>query len=67
MCASCRFFRPFVNENTPLPHQCGYFDVDFDDSALRFDCPSYRRASNELAAAIWARFSTHGEEPAPSA
>ncbi len=63
MCVSCRHFRPFLNEQSADPHQCSYFDVDFDDSRLRFDCPGYRRASDALAAALWARFSTHGAAP----
>jgi DNA-binding MarR family transcriptional regulator len=58
MCVSCRFFRPFMHDDSSRPHHCAFVDAPFGDGELRLDCPDHRAASPDLAAHNWQTFRT---------
>lgn len=56
MCATCRFFRPNVHDDTAAPHHCAFVDAAFGDASLRVDCGDHEPASQSDAIAVWRRF-----------
>lgn len=58
MCVSCRFFRPFMHDDSSRPHHCAFVDAPFGDGELRLDCPDHRAASPDLATHNWQTFRT---------
>jgi DNA-binding MarR family transcriptional regulator len=41
MCVSCDHFRPNAHAGSEQPHHCQFFNVAFEERALRLDCPEY--------------------------
>jgi DNA-binding MarR family transcriptional regulator len=58
MCVSCRFFRPFVHDDSVRPHHCAFVDAPFGDGELRLDCPDHSAAPADEAAQNWQVFRT---------
>lgn len=56
MCVSCRFFRPFMHDDSSRPHHCAFVDAPFGDGELRLDCPDHAAAPADHAARTWQAF-----------
>lgn len=57
MCVSCRFFRPFVHDDSEKPHHCDFVDGAFGPSELRMECAEHEVAPPEQREETWIRFS----------
>lgn len=57
MCVSCRFFRPFVHDDSAKPHHCDFVDAAFGPSELRMECAEHEVAPPEQREETWIRFS----------
>ncbi|MGE6781830.1 MarR family winged helix-turn-helix transcriptional regulator [Ensifer adhaerens] len=56
MCASCRYFAPFVHADAAKPHHCNFVDAAFGQRELRIDCRDHETADPTLRAATWNAF-----------
>jgi DNA-binding MarR family transcriptional regulator len=63
MCVSCRFFRPFVHEDSKHPHHCAFVDAPFGDAELRLDCPDHQAAPTQQAIHNWQVFRAPTADP----
>jgi DNA-binding MarR family transcriptional regulator len=63
MCVSCRFFRPFVHEDSKHPHHCAFVDAPFGDGELRLDCPDHQAAPTQQATHNWQVFRAPTADP----
>lgn len=55
-CATCRSFRPRIDDDPSRPHHCDFFGASFGDGAFRFDCPEHAAAEATVAPAALGRF-----------
>jgi DNA-binding MarR family transcriptional regulator len=56
MCASCRYFRPFVHADKARPHQCDFVNASFGQRDLRIECREHETAPPDCRAATWEAF-----------
>jgi hypothetical protein len=56
MCASCRYFRPFVHADKARPHQCDFVNASFGQRDLRIECREHETAPPDSRAATWEAF-----------
>ncbi|MFK0384018.1 MarR family winged helix-turn-helix transcriptional regulator [Agrobacterium sp. NPDC090273] len=56
MCASCRYFAPFVHTDAARPHHCNFVDAAFGQRELRIDCRDHETADPAIRAATWSAF-----------
>jgi DNA-binding MarR family transcriptional regulator len=56
MCASCRYFRPFVHADKTRPHQCDFVNASFGQRDLRIECREHETAPPLSRAATWEAF-----------
>jgi DNA-binding MarR family transcriptional regulator len=56
MCASCRYFRPFVHADKARPHQCDFVNASFGQRDLRIECREHEAAPPASRAATWDAF-----------
>lgn len=56
MCASCRYFRPFVHADKARPHQCDFVNASFGQRDLRIECREHEIAPPDSRAATWEAF-----------
>lgn len=56
MCASCRYFRPFVHADKARPHQCAFVNASFGQRDLRIECREHEAAPPDSRAATWEAF-----------
>jgi DNA-binding MarR family transcriptional regulator len=56
MCASCRYFRPFVHADKARPHQCDFVNASFGQRNLRIECREHEAAPPASRAATWDAF-----------
>jgi DNA-binding MarR family transcriptional regulator len=56
MCASCRYFRPFVHADNDRPHQCDFVNASFGQRDLRIECREHETAPPGSRAATWDAF-----------
>jgi DNA-binding MarR family transcriptional regulator len=56
MCASCRYFRPFVHADSARPHQCDFVNASFGQRDLRIECREHEIALPDSRAATWEAF-----------
>ena len=56
MCASCRYFRPFVHADEARPHQCDFVNASFGQRDLRIECREHETAPPDSRAATWEAF-----------
>jgi DNA-binding MarR family transcriptional regulator len=56
MCASCRYFRPFVHADKARPHQCDFVNASFGQRDLRIECREHETAPPASRAATWEAF-----------
>ena len=56
MCASCRYFRPFVHADKARPHQCDFVNASFGQRDLRIECREHETARPDSRAATWEAF-----------
>lgn len=60
MCATCRFFRPYVHDDPERPHHCAFVDAPFGDRSLRLECAEHEPATDEESGRTWAAFASGG-------
>lgn len=53
MCASCRYFAPFVHSDAAHPHHCNFVDAAFGQRDIRIDCREHEIADPASRAATW--------------
>jgi len=53
MCVECRFFAPYVYEDTNKPHHCHFVNAPFGDGELRLDCSDMQPMAAESRARVW--------------
>ncbi|WP_311794352.1 MarR family winged helix-turn-helix transcriptional regulator [Ferirhizobium litorale] len=56
MCASCRYFAPFVHSDAARPHHCNFVDAAFGQRDIRIDCRDHETADPAFRAATWDAF-----------
>ncbi len=56
MCVTCRFFRPFVHDDSKQPHHCDFVNAAFGPAELRLECTDHDAAPPEEREATWIRF-----------
>jgi DNA-binding MarR family transcriptional regulator len=56
MCASCRYFRPFVHADPARPHRCDFVNASFGQRDLRVECREHETAPPDSRAATWEAF-----------
>ncbi len=56
MCASCRYFRPFVHADKGRPHHCDFVNASFGQRDLRIECREHETAPPDSRAATWEAF-----------
>lgn len=63
ICATCRFFRPFVHADPHRPHHCAFVDAPFGDRHLRLDCADHEAAPPDEAERIFEAFAGGAPDP----
>jgi DNA-binding MarR family transcriptional regulator len=56
MCASCRYFRPFLHADAARPHHCDFVNASFGQRDLRIECREHETAPPDSRAATWETF-----------
>ncbi|UJW77075.1 winged helix-turn-helix transcriptional regulator (plasmid) [Rhizobium sp. SL42] len=56
MCASCRYFAPFIHSDAAKPHHCNFVNAAFGQRDIRIDCREHETADPASRAATWDAF-----------
>lgn len=56
MCSHCSYFRPYVYDDSRLPHHCLFVDAPFGNPELRLDCTDFEAAAAEQQELAWQEF-----------
>ncbi|WP_244480456.1 MarR family transcriptional regulator [Rhizobium sp. Root1220] len=56
MCATCRYFRPYLHNGAVKPHHCDFVNAAFGQSEFRIDCREHEAADPATRAATWDAF-----------
>lgn len=56
MCATCRYFQPYVYKDKEKPHHCGFVDAAFGHKQYQMQCRDHAEAPRQDADKIWRAF-----------